>query len=126
MNEARLLEMIDHQNVVRYVKTFEGTLGDRVYLVMELVEGADLLEVVESYTEKGRTFEEEKLWSIMVQLCTALSYLHKELSVVHRDLKPANIRLDHDDRLHRRHVTHVLQQLLNFLHFIAENQRQLS
>ena len=97
VNEARILEIMDHPNVVRYHRSFAD--NDRIYLVMELVEGADLLEVVESFTEKGMQFTEKRLWSIFVQMCTALSYLHKKLNVVHRDIKPANIRLDFNDRI---------------------------
>lgn len=89
--------MLDHPNVVCYYSTMAD--DDKVYLVMELVPGATLQEVLESFTEKGKTFQERRIWSIFTQLCTALRYLHKDITVVHRDLKPSNIMLDWGDRV---------------------------
>nr|XP_036864600.1 serine/threonine-protein kinase Nek10 [Manis javanica] len=86
-----------HPNVVRYYKTFLE--NDRLYIVMELIEGAPLGEHFSSLKEKKHHFSEERLWKIFIQLCLALRYLHKEKRIVHRDLTPNNIMLGDKDKV---------------------------
>ncbi|KAM6176999.1 serine/threonine-protein kinase Nek10 isoform 7-T7 [Erethizon dorsatum] len=86
-----------HPNIVRYYKTFLE--NDRLYIVMELIEGAPLGEHFSSLKEKQHHFTEERLWKIFIQLCLALRYLHKEKRIVHRDLTPNNIMLGDKDKV---------------------------
>ncbi|XP_054585823.1 serine/threonine-protein kinase Nek10 isoform X8 [Eptesicus fuscus] len=86
-----------HPNVVRYYKTFLE--NDRLYIVMELIEGAPLGEHFSSLKEKQLHFTEERLWKIFIQLCLALRYLHKEKRIVHRDVTPNNIMLGDKDKV---------------------------
>ncbi|XP_054536456.1 serine/threonine-protein kinase Nek10 isoform X13 [Pan troglodytes] len=86
-----------HPNIVRYYKTFLE--NDRLYIVMELIEGAPLGEHFSSLKEKHQHFTEERLWKIFIQLCLALRYLHKEKRIVHRDLTPNNIMLGDKDKV---------------------------
>ncbi|XP_068838085.1 serine/threonine-protein kinase Nek10 isoform X5 [Capricornis sumatraensis] len=90
-------EQLYHPNVVRYYKTFLE--NDRLYIVMELIEGAPLGEHFSSLKEKRHRFAEERLWKIFIQLCLALRYLHKEKRIIHRDLTPNNIMLGDKDRV---------------------------
>ncbi|XP_066861968.1 serine/threonine-protein kinase Nek10 isoform X1 [Kogia breviceps] len=90
-------EQLYHPNVVRYYKTFLE--NDRLYIVMELIEGAPLGEHFSSLKEKKHHFAEERLWKIFIQLCLALRYLHKEKRIIHRDLTPNNIMLGDKDRV---------------------------
>uniref|UniRef100_A0A8C2PC55 Serine/threonine-protein kinase Nek10 n=1 Tax=Capra hircus TaxID=9925 RepID=A0A8C2PC55_CAPHI len=90
-------EQLYHPNVVRYYKTFLE--NDRLYIVMELIEGAPLGEHFSSLKEKRHHFAEERLWKIFTQLCLALRYLHKEKRIIHRDLTPNNIMLGDKDRV---------------------------
>ncbi|XP_055270772.1 serine/threonine-protein kinase Nek10 isoform X3 [Moschus berezovskii] len=90
-------EQLYHPNVVRYYKTFLE--NDRLYIVMELIEGAPLGEHFSSLKEKRHHFAEERLWKIFIQLCLALRYLHKEKRIIHRDLTPNNIMLGDKDRV---------------------------
>lgn len=90
-------EQLYHPNVVRYHKTFLE--NDRLYIVMELIEGAPLGEHFSSLKEKQHHFTEERLWKIFIQLCLALRYLHKEKRIVHRDLTPNNIMLGDKDKV---------------------------
>ena len=66
---------------------------------MELVEGAPLIEHINSLQEKGQRFTEVRLWSIFTQLVLALRYIHKEKHIVHRDLSPSNLMLGEGDHL---------------------------
>ncbi|XP_027985961.2 serine/threonine-protein kinase Nek10 isoform X1 [Eptesicus fuscus] len=90
-------EQLYHPNVVRYYKTFLE--NDRLYIVMELIEGAPLGEHFSSLKEKQLHFTEERLWKIFIQLCLALRYLHKEKRIVHRDVTPNNIMLGDKDKV---------------------------
>ena len=66
---------------------------DKLYIVMELIEGAPLGDRCKSLLEKKSYFKEERVWNIFIQLVLALRYLHKEKHIVHRDLTPNNIML---------------------------------
>ncbi|XP_029442934.1 serine/threonine-protein kinase Nek10 [Rhinatrema bivittatum] len=90
-------EQLYHPNVVRYYRTFLE--NDRLYIVMELIEGAPLGEHFSSLKEKKQLFTEERIWKIFIQLCLALRYLHKEKRIVHRDLTPNNIMLGEKDKV---------------------------
>ena len=90
--EVEILSQLDHPNIVRYYTSFLE--GPSVYIVMELVEGASLLDHINSWVEKGTMMPEEAIWPIFIQLCLALCYMHMEKRVVHRDLTPSNIMIN--------------------------------
>ncbi|KAL2084440.1 hypothetical protein ACEWY4_019958 [Coilia grayii] len=90
-------EQMTHPNIVKYLKTFLE--GDRLYIVMELIEGAPLSDHFNSLKEKQQQFTEDRVWNIFIQLCLALRYLHKEKRIVHRDLSPNNIMLGEKDKV---------------------------
>ncbi len=117
MTEVNMVrEHLRHTNVVSYHKCFqEGgqahtthtthtthhthTTGGHLYIVMQYLEGASLLEHITSLKEKGQKFTEERLWRVFTQLTLALRYIHKEKRIVHRDLSPANLMLGEGDKL---------------------------
>ncbi|XP_028280369.1 serine/threonine-protein kinase Nek10 [Parambassis ranga] len=90
-------EQLTHPNIVKYYKTFLE--GDRLYIVMELIEGVPLAEHFNSLKEKQQQFTEDRVWNIFMQMCLALRYLHKEKRIVHRDLTPSNIMLGEKDKV---------------------------
>ncbi|XP_070565235.1 serine/threonine-protein kinase Nek10-like [Ptychodera flava] len=90
-------EGLKHPNVVRYYKTFSES--DKLYIVMEYIDGAPLNEHFNSLKEKGERFSEDRIWNIFIQLVLALRYLHKEKRIVHRDLTPKNIMLGENDKV---------------------------
>ncbi|XP_068261138.1 serine/threonine-protein kinase Nek10 isoform X2 [Nyctibius grandis] len=90
-------EQLYHPNVVRYYRTFLE--NDRLYIVMELIEGVPLGEHFHSLKEKQQQFTEERIWHIFIQLCLALRYLHKDKRIVHRDLTPNNVMLGDKDKV---------------------------
>ncbi|XP_022621543.1 serine/threonine-protein kinase Nek10 [Seriola dumerili] len=90
-------EQMTHPNVVKYYKTFLE--GDKLYIVMELIEGVPLAEHFNSLKEKQQQFTEDRIWKIFMQMCLALRYLHKEKRIVHRDLTPNNIMLGEKDKV---------------------------
>ncbi len=84
--EAQSAARLNHPNVVT-VFDFGSEQG-KFYLAMELLDGADLKELIAS-----RSLND--LWDkldVMEQIAEGLAYAHQQ-GVVHRDLKPANIRV---------------------------------
>ncbi|MBV8760506.1 MAG: serine/threonine protein kinase [Deltaproteobacteria bacterium] len=85
IREARAANAIDHANVID-VFAF-GRFGDRLYLVMDLVEGRSLRAVIaDGPVPLSRAIE------ILAPVADALDAGHAR-GVVHRDLKPDNIML---------------------------------
>lgn len=82
--ERRLLAGFDHPGVTRL---FDGGLTDdaRPYMVMELVDGEDLL----AYCQRRQLGLRARL-DLFLQLCDAVAYAHRRL-VVHGDIKPNNV-----------------------------------
>lgn len=82
--EARTLNQVAHENIVRVVDVGVHARGF-YYCVMELLEGTTLAAVVANgRVELGRALE------LLAQAADALAAAH-EKGIVHRDLKPANV-----------------------------------
>ena len=92
--EVQILSTLQHPNIISYYESFKHK--HNLYIVMELVEGATLLDHLNSLTEKGGCMAESRIWAIFTQICLALRYVHKEKKVVHRDLTPSNIMISAD------------------------------
>jgi serine/threonine-protein kinase len=90
--EARLAASIQHPAVVRVQDIGEDDLG--LYMVMELVHGASL---VERLAQEHHLPAREAL-AIARELAEVLDVAHA-LGVVHRDVKPANLMIDQHGRL---------------------------
>ncbi|KAK3752403.1 hypothetical protein QZH41_008607 [Actinostola sp. cb2023] len=86
-----------HPNIVRYHKAFEEK--EKLYVIMELIEGAPIGEHFNSLIEKRTSFTEDRVWHIFIQIVLGLRYLHKDKRIVHRDLTPNNIMLGENDKV---------------------------
>ena len=83
--EGKAIGRLKHPNIVRAYDS--GCHNDRLYLVMELVEGKDLRKKLES----GALDSQTSLW-ILRQ--TALGLAHaRSHDIIHRDIKPGNLLL---------------------------------
>jgi serine/threonine protein kinase len=85
MREARAATRLKGEHVVR---VFDVGTTDRgaPYLAMELLEGRDLAELLET----GMKPSVDEAIDYVLQACEALAEVHG-LGIVHRDLKPANL-----------------------------------
>ena len=83
-HEAKITASINHPNVVR-VYSF-GTVEDRVYLAMELVDGGTFDDLLEKL---GRV-PEARVLEVGIQVAQGLR-AGFEMGLIHRDVKPGNI-----------------------------------
>ncbi len=90
--EALALAQLNHPNIVNVIDYGEAG-PDYLYIVMEFVDGTDLVGVIRS----GQMTQETAL-KLLPQICDALQFAHDN-GIVHRDIKPANILLTRDGRI---------------------------
>lgn len=84
MQETHILFNLRHPRIVSLYDVYKT--DDRLFLVMEFLEGGDLMDHV---LQAGRLSEDDAR-CVFLQLVDALDYIHRE-GVVHRDLKLENI-----------------------------------
>ncbi|GAB5353535.1 hypothetical protein AAMO2058_000043900 [Amorphochlora amoebiformis] len=87
-NEVALLRILDHPSIVRLYEVYE--LPNRMYLVMQLLEGKDLGQV--------RFNTERQVAKVMRKIVHAIGYCHSK-GVVHRDIKLENFVFTSVDNL---------------------------
>jgi eukaryotic-like serine/threonine-protein kinase len=86
LREAQSAARLNHPNIITVFDLGEDQ--GRIYMAMELLEGTDLRELINtrSATDLGQKID------FMEQVCDGLAYAHAK-QVVHRDLKPGNIHV---------------------------------
>ncbi len=89
--EGDALRQLSHPNIVQLLATDEKE--GHHYLVMELVEGGDLLDFLGNQPQPPLS----QVLSIVLDLSDALTRAHR-LNILHRDIKPANVLLDANGR----------------------------
>ena len=87
--EVNILEQMDHQNIVKLYEVYEDSVN--FYLITDLLKGGELFDEI----VKRQKFTEKDAAEIMLQVFSAINYLHNK-GFVHRDLKPENICLEND------------------------------
>ncbi len=92
LREAKIAVKMTHPNIVRAFDFGHDQNFDLHYIVMEFVDGQDVLRLL---TRRGRFGVGEAL-SIATQVCSALAAAHAA-GIVHRDVKPSNILVDRSD-----------------------------
>ncbi len=89
--EARALARLNHPNIVT-VYDF-GESGGLFYLLMELVDGTNLRQLLQT-----TTLTPTQALAIVPPICEALQFAHTQ-GIVHRDIKPENILVDKQGRV---------------------------
>jgi serine/threonine protein kinase len=93
--EARLLAQLHHPALPRVSDYF--TEGDRAFLVMQFISGADLAEII---SQQPGPFPRAMVMAWADQLLDALVYLHtRDRQIIHRDIKPHNLKLTSNGRI---------------------------
>ena len=87
MNELKTMSRLQHENIVNLYDYIVEE--ERLYLIMEHVDGSPLDEYLENL---GRPLEEDLAIEITKQIVSACQNAHSK-GVVHRDIKPSNIMI---------------------------------
>ena len=90
--EFEFLKKLNHPAFPRIVHEIDEP--GALYIVMDYVEGENLLKILELY---GRP-KEEDVAAWMVEACDAIDYLHQN-GIIHRDIKPSNMMVDKQGNL---------------------------
>ena len=88
VKEAKLTGRLNHSNLVQVFDCLE--YGDDLTLVMELVDGGDLMELIEA--REAEPLPAELVAYIAGEVLEGLAYAH-ERKIIHRDISPHNILL---------------------------------
>ena len=92
LNEARLLGMLNHPNIVVAYET--GEFDGDPYVALELLDG----EMLDSIIRSGRALTLLQKIDIILQISEALQYVHDK-GIVHRNVKPGNVMLLRDGKI---------------------------
>ncbi|TRY95233.1 hypothetical protein DNTS_023075, partial [Danionella cerebrum] len=96
--ELGVLQRVKHQNVIQLKEVFQTP--HRIYLVLELATGGELLERV---IARGTFRERDATWALRM-VVSGLTHLHS-LGIIHRDLKPENLLYYHPGKDSRLIIT---------------------
>ena len=89
IREARIMATLRHPNIVRVYDV--GEFDNRIYLVMEYIDGVDL----ERHMNMDVKISLSESIELMTPLSEALSAIHHR-GIIHRDIKPSNIMMTKD------------------------------
>ncbi|MCG8607487.1 PEGA domain-containing protein, partial [bacterium] len=91
---------MNHQNIVHVFDSVRDDDGS-LYIVMELVDGIDLMTVLQEFHMRGQTIPQALGIHIISEVCKALDYAHNcsdstsndPLNLIHKCVSPGNIIL---------------------------------
>ncbi len=92
--EAKAMANLDHPAILS-VHDFGETSDGQLYIVMEFVDGMDILHYLREHDGK---LPEGHALAIVAHVLDALQYAH-EKGVIHRDIKPANVLISNEGRV---------------------------
>lgn len=92
IREAHALSRLDHSSVVGVHQVFED--NETAYMALDLVDGKDLLEVIESGSPK---MSPAQVQALTLSLLDAIAHVHSQ-DLLHRDISPDNILVDKTGR----------------------------
>jgi len=89
--EINFMKSSTHENIVEYIEAFISD-GNKLWVVMELMDGGCLTDVLEQYPA-GIHLSEYQIAHVCLQTLKSLAYIHA-CHRIHRDIKSDNILLN--------------------------------
>jgi serine/threonine protein kinase/tetratricopeptide (TPR) repeat protein len=86
--ERELLASLQHPNIAGLIGG--GQYHDRLYMIMEWIDGIPLLQHIEQTAA-----DLPQILGCFLQICDAVSHAHAK-GIIHRDIKPSNILITED------------------------------
>lgn len=90
-NEIKISLSLKHENIIKCYEVFEDE--NHVHFVLDFIKGGDLLDNIIGTT--NHRLSENNSLNFLIQLLTALDYLHNTMKICHRDIKPENILINY-------------------------------
>ncbi len=94
--EGRVIEGLDHPNIVRVLDHGVDPASGRPYVALEYVRGRSLIDTLKDHPSHRLPFR--KAAFVLDACADALGAIH-ELGVLHRDVKPGNVFIDNDGQV---------------------------
>ncbi|KAL0224265.1 hypothetical protein P9112_003655 [Eukaryota sp. TZLM1-RC] len=94
-SEIDALSSLSHSNVIKLYEVIENSAKNRVYLVLELLEGSTLGQLISS---NPNGLPETDCISLFRSVLNATSHCHQQ-GIAHRDIKPDNLMFTADKYL---------------------------
>lgn len=85
--EFKKSRLLSHRNIVDVYQFHRELRTGELYMTMEYLEGITLKELIEEFPNG---LPQDRAWSIILQIASALQYTHSK-RIVHADFKPGNI-----------------------------------
>ncbi|HTM20282.1 MAG TPA: protein kinase [Kofleriaceae bacterium] len=96
IDEAKIVARLQHPKIVQVLEL--GTEADELFIVMEYVEGRDVLHLIKRTVRGRRRLPLELAVHITHEIADALDFAHgargddgEPLGIVHRDISPGNV-----------------------------------
>lgn len=92
--EAKLTVQLHHPNITQVYDL--GEAEGSWYMALELVQGRDVRAIFERCRTLGAPLPVSLSCWIVMKVCEALDYAHRNLRLVHRDVSPQNILVSYE------------------------------
>ena len=95
LREIAVMKKIHHENVVTLHEVIDDDMCNKLYLVIDFVQGGQIMDPENNYGEK---LDPDLARSYLRDIVKGLEYLHFQ-KIIHQDIKPENLLVTSDGRV---------------------------
>jgi len=95
-NEIEVMKQLDHPNLVRLYEVIDDSKFDRLYLVMDYVNGGSVMgdsDIMNCGNPLSNAIPEDEARRLFYDFIQGMEQLHQS-GILHRDIKPSNLLID--------------------------------